>query len=168
MPNSIVKETFLSAIASATKEEFSEESPLMTDNSSASKNVRSTRIICQDGDKNKTVEAYHTIGPSTILDLPTEYPTYYVALPYWFKRVFHFLTVNSGCIRLTPLTIQSCGEMQTGSNGTISEGKSDMQTLKNDAAINTDVEISLLGVIFLTTISGMFMHNILISYMHSR
>lgn len=129
------------------------------------------------------IRVLRTLGPGTILDLPPGLCGRYLVVPRFFSKIFPDLTESSGHVRLTrqndidsffrsdEVTVAASDMNSAVKEDIFSEGFStenldkldspaaDLTTTHSDPC-NKDVEMSLLGAIFMTVVGGIFIVNI--------
>lgn len=114
------------------------------------------------------IARFRDIGPCTVQDKRTEYCGRYLLVPAFFQNYFPLLNESYGNIRISVVT-------PTNTSVVISENDydeipkkqdsddsydSDNDDIKIDPTINTDVEISTLGAVFVMAVSGIFLLNL--------
>jgi hypothetical protein len=132
------------------------------------------------------IRAFQTLGPGTVLDLPPGLCGRYLVVPRFFSKVFPHLNESSGLVRLTrendidsffrsDEATETIGdvdspvkekEKEAFSEGFSTENLDKLglpaaeQNATNNDPCNKDVEMSLLGAIFMTVVGGIFIVNI--------
>lgn len=130
--------------------------------------------------------ALRVVGPITVLDLPAGYCGRYLVVPRFFSKVFPHLCESSGGVRLSRQNdidsffrsdemtdVDSAGDSAGKGKGQDSSEEYSTENLRKlhfPAAelsvspithCNKDVEMSLLGAIFMTVVGGVFIVNII-------
>jgi hypothetical protein len=135
------------------------------------------------------IRTFQTLGPGTVLDLAPGLCGRYLVVPRFFSNIFPHLNESSGLVRLTRENdinsffrsdeatdaisdVDSQVKEKEKEKETFSEGfstenlqKLDLpaaeQTTINNDHCNKDVEMSLLGAIFMTVVGGIFIVNVI-------
>jgi hypothetical protein len=87
------------------------------------------------------IKSYRLNGPSSIMNQYSRWSSYYFSLPSTLNRLFPSLSLNFK-IKSIP-------------------GNLSIEVFEISKMTDNDVEISLFGVVFITAISGVILHNIL-------
>ena len=108
------------------------------------------------------------LGPSTILDNNSKYCGRYLMVPHYFSRLFPHLKESAGYVRLTP----DAPTKSTGGGDSIlkEEESTDFPMRRSETPPhkscvshqNRDVEMSLLGTIFVAAVTSLLLANVVV------
>ena len=106
---------------------------------------------------------FRDVGPRSILDVRTEYCGRYLCVPSYFKYFFPLLNECYGDIRLSKISKIFSSENQTDiiDDIPLSESQKNIEIKPIIEVINREIEISCLGVIFMSAVSSVFLLNII-------
>lgn len=108
------------------------------------------------------------LGPSTILDKNSECCGRYLVVPHYFSWLFPYLKESVGPVRLTP---EVSIKKTDGGDGILFEDESTSFPLRRHVTpphelsvshANKDVEMSLLGTIFMATVTSLLLANVVV------
>lgn len=122
---------------------FSIKNPLNQNSQSEKNESASTKIdvFDKDIDNDQFIKSYRLNGPPSILNEFSRFSSYYFSLPHTFKVLFPSLSSTFKIL---------------SHNGIVR-----LESIKINELIENDAEISLFGIVFITAVSGVILHNIL-------
>lgn len=101
------------------------------------------------------------VGPPTILDIRTELCGRHLVIPHYFRYVFSHLNESTGSIRFSPREgTDAASECKIGTNSDSAYGHDKVGVDGSSRCGSEEVEVSLLGAVFVLVVGAAFVTNI--------